>query len=72
MYSIKVSGISGIGTVQEMQYTVFGHHDFEAIERALGYARDDFTCKYDKNKNPIPNTDYKAFVNITKIEIIND
>lgn len=72
MKSIRVKGISSIGTVREMQYMVFEDNDFEAIAKVLRYANDEYTCKYDENLKPIPNTEYKEFVEITSIEIIND
>ena len=72
MKTIRVKGISSIGTEREIRYLVSADNDFEAIVEALRYANDEYTCKYDENLQPIPNTVYKEFVEITSIEVINE
>ena len=72
MKTIRVKGISSIGTEREIRYSVSADSDFEAIAEALRYANNEYTCKYDENLNPIPNTVYKEFAEITSIEVINE
>lgn len=69
---IKVTGISEKGTKRVMIYTYpfDADDDFQAIARIIASASNEYTCEYDENHKPILNSDYKEFVKITSIEII--
>lgn len=74
MRSVKVSGISSKGTERTMNYVypLFAKDDFEAIATAVNYANDEYTCEWDENGKLIPNSEFKEFVKITKVEILED
>lgn len=69
---IKITGISEKGTKRVMTYCYpfDADNDFQAIARAISWANDEYTCEYDENYKPILNSDYKEFVKITSIEVI--
>lgn len=46
-------------------------NDFQAIAKAIEWANDEYICEYDENHKPILDSAYKEFVEISRIEIIN-
>lgn len=74
MKTIRVKGISSIGTESVINYggIIDSETCFDTIAKVLRYADNEFRCKYDENLQPIPNTEYKEFAEITSIEVINE
>lgn len=71
--SIIVTGISSKGTkrVETYVYPMFVDNEFDAIRKVLEYADDEYSVEYTEEGKPIPNTEFKDFVQITSI-IVND
>lgn len=69
---IKVVGITENGDKMETTYLILGEAKdvFEAIQKAVGYAKDAYNSLYDENREPIPGTIYKEFETITSVEVI--
>lgn len=70
---IKVTGISSKGTQRVMNYNypMFVENNFQAIKKVIEWADEEYTCEYDENHKPIPDTTYKEFEEITSIEVFN-
>lgn len=74
MKVVNVKGISSIGTQREINYVYpyDAKNDFEAIEMCLGYANEEYSMEWDSLGKPIQNSEFKEFVSITSIEVIEE
>lgn len=71
--TIRVTGISSIGTVCTENYLIFHDDPVTAFQDALRYADDEYSCLYHpETLKPIPHSEYKEFETIIGLDLIDD